>query len=103
MAGIRLTFSPAQMSRRSAICLRVVNFAPASRWKALKEVQHGADSLDSRVCVDQAFSPLGKAGFCHFCPYLRAYALTANRGKIKRDGLVTPTQLSPAPIGAGNH
>jgi hypothetical protein len=44
-----------------------------------------------RVCRESG-------GFCQFCPHLRAYGLTANRGKIKRDALVTPTQLSPALI-----
>lgn len=38
------------------------------------------------------------ASYCQFCPHLRAYALTANRGKVERDALVTPTQLSPASI-----
>ena len=38
--------------------------------------------------------------FCQFCPPFRAYAVIARRGKIKRDALVTPTQLSPALISA---
>ncbi len=41
-----------------------------------------------------------KESFCQYRPHLRAYALTANRGKIKRDALVTPTQLSPPRISA---
>jgi hypothetical protein len=36
-----------------------------------------------RVCRESG-------GFCQFCPHLRAYGLTANRGKIKRDACSLP-------------
>ena len=54
------------------------------------------EAIDTRLTKRRQSADM--ASYCHFCPHLRAYGPTANRGNIKRDALVTPTQLSPALI-----